>query len=85
MSIRGHNSIVTWYLDGTGRLGASAFTPTGGDWPRFFTMVPGLDRIIIANQKSGDLNIVRLHSDGTLGDSVLKLSVPAPVFVGNNA
>jgi 6-phosphogluconolactonase len=84
VSNRGHNSIVTWYLDGTGRLGASAFTPCGGDWPRFFTMVPGLDRIVIANQKSGDLNIVRLHSDGTLGDSVLKLTVPAPVFVGAN-
>ncbi|MBW8734123.1 MAG: beta-propeller fold lactonase family protein, partial [Asticcacaulis sp.] len=84
VSNRGHNSIVTWYLDGTGRLGASNTTPCGGDWPRFFTMIPGLDRIIIGNQNSNDVTIMRLHSDGTVSENLLKLEVPSPVFIGTN-
>ncbi len=85
VSNRGHNSIATFYLDGTGRLGASQITPCGGDWPRFFTVIPGFDRIIIGNQKSGDVTIMKLHSDGTLSGTVTSLKVDQPVFVGSIA
>ncbi len=82
VSNRGHNSITTFGVDETGRLALMQIQPTGGDWPRFFLVLPGLDRIIVAHQKGNDLVTLALHADGTLYPNNQKFTVPSPVFIG---
>lgn len=70
-SNRGENSIATFtVLDSGRRLALTASTPTGGDWPRHFTLSPDERWLYVANQRSNA--ITRLPRDpatGRLGPS----------------
>jgi 6-phosphogluconolactonase len=83
VSNRGHNSLCVLGLDPTGRLAPMQTISTGGDWPRHFHIADSVDRIIVANQNSGNLSIFRFHLDGTLTQVETKLAaVPNAVFIG---
>lgn len=81
VSNRGHNSIAVFGLDTTGRLALLQIIPTGGDWPRFFYIVPGFDRLVVAHQKSNDVTVMAQYTNGTLRKHDAKFTVNAPVFM----
>lgn len=82
VSNRGHNSIAVFGLDASGRLAPMQIAPSGGDWPRFFQILNGWDRLIVAHQNSNDLTIQTQYTNGTLHPSNQTLSIAKPVFVG---
>ncbi len=81
VSNRGHNSIATFFLDATGRIGLMQHCPTG-NWPRHFYIINGLDRILVADQNGNDLRALGMHLDGTLYTTDVTLNVTSPVFIG---
>ena len=82
VSNRGHNSIAVFGLDTTGRLALLQIIPTGGDWPRYFYIIPGFDRLIVTHQKSNDVTVMAQYTNGTLRAHNAKFTVTAPVFLG---
>jgi 6-phosphogluconolactonase len=71
-SNRGENSIAAFTVRDQGRrLSLAGSTPTGGDWPRHFTLSPDERWLYVANQRSN--NITQLPRDpatGRIGPSV---------------
>ncbi len=83
MSNRGHNSVGVFAIDpATGQLSLLQFSPTLGDWPRFFLMLEAEKQLVVAHQNSGDLVAFSIGADGTLTPTGQKLEVPIPVFIG---
>lgn len=83
VSNRGHNSIARFALDDTGRLILLDITPVGGDGPRHFVVLHGLDRVLVANQNSNELTILAQNVDGTFKKTPPeKISITKPVFIG---
>jgi 6-phosphogluconolactonase len=65
-SNRGENSIATFTVQDLGRkLTFAGSTPTGGDWPRHFTLSPDERWLYVANQRSN--TITQLPRDPATG------------------
>ncbi|MFD3003266.1 lactonase family protein [Pontibacter toksunensis] len=65
-SNRGHNSIVVYQIDeSTGKLTFIETVPTGGDWPRDFTIDLTGNLLLVANERSN--NIVSFKIDKATG------------------
>ena len=77
-SNRGHESIVSFAVDGTGRLSQAEHTPTRGVHPRFFTLDPSGRWLLAANQNSDNIVVFALE-DGRPGDVVCETGAPRPV------
>jgi len=56
--------------------------PTLGDWPRFFLLVEEHRRLIVANERSGELAVFEIAPDGGLRATETKLLVPEAVYIG---
>ena len=66
-SNRGHDSIARFQRDlGTGRLKRMDCTPCGGKGPRHFSMMPGGEWMLVANQNSNNIALFRIGKDGAL-------------------
>lgn len=80
---RGHNSITTLKVDEvTGQLTLIGHTPTGGEFPRDFSLDPSEKYIVVANQHSN--NLVLFSRDETTGQLTAldsKIRVPEAVCV----
>jgi 6-phosphogluconolactonase len=76
-SNRGHDSIATFTVQENGkRLTFGSTTPTGGKWPRHFTLNPNGTRVYIANQNSNTVNwLPRDPATGKLGPSAGSVAV----------
>lgn len=83
-SNRGHNSIVVFALNpSTGEMTLVEHVPTGGDWPRNFTIDPSGTLLFVANQYSGDIHAFAINqSDGKLTPLGEATMVSGPAFVG---
>lgn len=82
-SNRGENTIATFQTGAGGttitRLGN---TPTGGDWPRHFTLDPSERWVYVANQRSGTVNWLPRDPDtGRIGESAGSIEVPSVAIV----
>ena len=73
---RGHNSIVTYKVDG-GKLELKSHTKTG-DIPRNFTITNDGAYLFCANQNSDDIYIYEIETNGNL-QFIQKFSIPTPV------
>lgn len=79
-SNRGHDSIVTFSTDQTGRLTLVDYTPTEGETPRDFNLDPSEDYLIVGHQDSDNLTLFeRDHENGTL--NLLQKNVEGPEVV----
>ncbi|ARK31817.1 lactonase family protein [Halalkalibacter krulwichiae] len=80
-SNRGDDSIAVFKIDlDTGKLTLVDHTPTGGEFPRDFTIDPSASYLLAANQDSG--NIVQFSIDqatGKLTKTGVEIHVPHPV------
>jgi 6-phosphogluconolactonase len=54
-SNRGHNSIVVFEVDPTGKLKLVQHRSTEGDWPRNFAIDPSGQFLLVANQRSDNI------------------------------
>jgi len=82
VSNRGHNSLAVFAIDPSGHLKLIQRTPTLGDWPRFFLLLEDHARLIVANERSGDLVLFRLGPDGAVNPTEKRLHVPEAVYIG---
>ncbi len=82
-SNRGHNSIAAFAINGqTGRLTPAGHTPTGGKWPRNFTLDPSGNFLLVANQHTNNVVVFRRDAKtGQLTPVGQPIEVPAPVCV----
>ncbi|MEQ8684540.1 MAG: lactonase family protein [Imperialibacter sp.] len=79
-SNRGHNSIVIYQINSSnGSLALVGHEGVRGDWPRNFTLSPGGDYLLVANQKSN--NIISFKRDKKSGklEFVSEIQAPSPV------
>ena len=80
VSNRGHNSIAMLSVAESGELRLEQTIPTGGDWPRNFSIDPTGDWLLVANQRSGDLTVfVRDQTTGELTATPNRLAIARPV------
>lgn len=79
-SNRGHNSIVIYKISKTdGTLTLIRHESVHGDWPRNFTLSPGGNYLLVANQRSNNIvSFKRDHKLGTL-NYASEIQAPSPV------
>jgi 6-phosphogluconolactonase len=80
---RGQDSLVTFAVDERGGLTPIDEVPTGGSWPRHFTVIE--DILLVANQRAG--TVVSFALDPATGlprptGDVVELATPACVVAG---
>jgi 6-phosphogluconolactonase (cycloisomerase 2 family) len=77
---RGNDTITTFAVGPAGRLRAVDEVPTGGVWPRHFTIAGPV--MYVANQRSGTVTVLRLH-DGVPRptSAVIETASPSCVLV----
>jgi len=78
-SNRGHNSIALFRIRDTGLLVHAGDYPCGGITPRFFTLDPTENFLLVLNQDSGNIVIFKRKKDGRLQKTNIKVMVPKPV------
>jgi 6-phosphogluconolactonase len=81
VSNRGANTLAVFGLDGAGRPSLLQQAGCGGDWPRFFLPMEDLGRVLVANERSGEIAILHLAPDGRLQDSGRRIAAPGAVFL----
>jgi 6-phosphogluconolactonase len=81
VSNRGHDSIaVLSVAPGTGALAPLEVVPTGGAWPRNFSLDPTGRWLLVANQNSDSIVVfARDPESGRLTSTAHRLTVPKPV------
>jgi len=77
-SNRGHNSIVSFAVDGTGRLTEPQYVATGGEHPRHFKVDPSGQWLLVANQNSNNV-VVFMLENGRPTKATCEVAVPKPV------
>jgi 6-phosphogluconolactonase len=82
VSNRGHNTIAAFQIAGNGRLSPIGHYPTGGEVPRGFGITPDGRFLIVGNQKSGSLVVLRINGEsGALEATGFSARAPSPVCV----
>ena len=82
VSNRGHNSVAVFSITRDGVLAFEQAMPTGGDWPRNFSLDPTSRWLLVANQRSGSVVVfARDVSTGKLTSTTQHLDVASPVCV----
>ena len=82
VSNRGHDSIAVFALDAAGVPSLIQHIPGGGKWPRFFLLLEDQRRVIVANERSGTLDLFAIGVDGRLASTGQRLAVPGVAFLG---
>ncbi len=59
-SNRGENDIITFRIEADGKLTIIGRTSCGGDWPRNFVIDPTGEFILVGNQRSGDITLLKI-------------------------
>jgi 6-phosphogluconolactonase len=82
-SNRGHNSIVVFDIDeNNGKLLYVQNVPSGGSWPREFTIDPTGNLLLVANQHSNNIATFKIDkTSGRLTDTGRQVKLNKPVFV----
>ncbi len=82
VSNRGHDSIAAMPFDERGILGRPFFHSTGGAWPRDLALTPDHTGLVVANERSDVITLLR-HDPvaGRIGPVVATVDVPSPSCV----
>lgn len=82
VSNRGHDSITTYQIINNGLLKNYSISRLGSKWPRHFqSKVPGEKHLIIANEHSNELMVMRKTQKNELVHSNQRHALPRPVCV----
>jgi len=78
-SNRGENSIVVFRIEGDGSLTLAGSVPCGGDWPRNFIIDPSGKFILVGNQRSDNISVLKIDlKTGIPGKPVSNISLKTP-------
>lgn len=80
-SNRGHNSIASFVVSADGKLQALDHISSGGEWPRSFAIVPDGKFLLVANERTNQVNVMAIHEDGLVTDTGKSYPVDRPVCV----
>jgi 6-phosphogluconolactonase len=79
-SNRGENTIVTFRIEPDGTLSLAGHSTCGGDWPRNFVIDPTGKYILVGNQKSDYISVLKINKEtGLPSDTINKVPVKSPV------
>lgn len=78
-SNRGHHSIAVYKILNDGKLSLVEQVPTGGKWPRNFAVVPNEEYMLIANEQSNSIVVMKIADNGTLFPTNNEYIIKAPV------
>ncbi|USI72514.1 lactonase family protein [Sphingomonas morindae] len=81
VSNRGHDSIAVFAVDAAGGLRLVQHIASGGQWPRFFLLLEAQQAMLVANEHSGSLAVLRVAPDGGLADSGTRIALLGTVFL----
>jgi 6-phosphogluconolactonase len=82
VSNRGHDSVAVFAVGEDGGLTLEQVASCEGDWPRNFSLDPTGRWLLVANQRSNDIVVLRREeAAGTLQPTGKRLAVAAPVCV----
>jgi 6-phosphogluconolactonase len=74
------NSIANFRYE-RGNLTLLAGTSSGGSWPRHFAVAPDGRSVVVANEHSGTLGVLRVAANGVVGESVSSTPLANASFV----
>ena len=78
-SNRGENTIVVFRIEQNGLLSLAGRTPCGGNWPRNFAIDPSGKYILVGNQKSDDISLLKIdEKNGIPVETKRKYKLEAP-------
>jgi 6-phosphogluconolactonase len=81
-SNRGENTIVTFRIGPDGMLTLAGHTSCGGNWPRNFVIDPSGKFMLVANQKSDKISVLKIdRSTGLPKESAMQYDAVAPAFM----
>lgn len=78
---RGANLITCFGLDKSGLPVLKGYYDCFGDWPRHICITNDSRFMLSANQKSGNVAVIPIKSDGALSDAVEEIPIHSPVCV----
>ncbi len=81
LSNRGHDSIGVFAIGSDGALTLIQHVGCGGHWPRLFLLREDRGELLVANERSGNVAVLRIQSDGRLGDPARGVEIPGVVFL----
>lgn len=82
VSNRGHNSIAHFNIKEDGSLSLEDFYPCGGNFPRHFDFSEQKDYVMIANQLSNNVTLLKRDiQTGSLSEVLDDIDLPMPVYI----
>jgi 6-phosphogluconolactonase len=82
VSNRGLNSIAVYAVDAQGKLSYLQDQSTGGNWPRDFVISNDGEFLLVTNQLSNDITVLkRDNKNGLLSATEHKITVSQPTFI----
>lgn len=80
-SNRGHHSLTTFNISWDGTINPIAYTPTLGEWPRNFIILPNSPYIIIANEHTNNIVGMMIKENGDLEQITKTYTIQKPVCI----
>lgn len=81
LSNRGHDSIAVFAIARDGGLSLLQHVSCGGHWPRLFLLREGRGELLVANERSGNVAVLRIQADGRLAEPVRGPAIPGVAFL----
>ena len=80
ISNRGHDSIASFAIDGSGQVTPLGHVASGGRSPRFLLLTG--QYLLVAHEQAGGITMLPLDKDGRPGPSIARADVPGAAFLG---
>ena len=80
-SNRGHHSLTTFRISPDGMIDPIAYTPSGGEWPRNFIILPDSPYIIVLNEHTDNIVGMKMDANGELQHITAPFTIPKPVCI----
>ncbi len=81
LSNRGHDSIAVFAIARDGGLSLVQHVSCGGHWPRLFLLREDRSELLVANERSGNVAVLRIQPDGRLAEPQRGPAMPGVVFL----
>lgn len=81
LSNRGHDSIAVFAIARDGGLSLLQHVSCGGHWPRLFLLREDRGELLVANERSGNVAVLRVRGDGRLGEPERGPAIAGVVFL----
>jgi 6-phosphogluconolactonase len=81
LSNRGHDSIAVFSIARDGGLSLVQHVSCGGHWPRLFLLREDRGELLVANERSGNVAVLRIQADGRLSEPGRGPAIPGVAFL----